>query len=78
MAFGEFIAELLVQFAVEVIFEGFIKGVLVPVLRFPGVCITGLFHGGNFQSHWNTPDTAVQVLLSTLFWVGVGVCVVLL
>lgn len=74
MAFGEAVAELVTQFFVEVVFEGLIKGVVFPVLRAPGVVLTGFFSGSLSSAYWRAPDTAFQIILSVLFWVGIVLC----
>ncbi|MBL7945295.1 MAG: hypothetical protein JNN32_04465 [Flavobacteriales bacterium] len=78
MALGEVIGEILVEIFVEGLFHGFIKRVLFPLLRLPGVLLAWLFDRLPVNTRvLASKGTPLSIMLSVLYFVGMGVMVVL-
>jgi hypothetical protein len=74
VALGEVIGEILVQIFVDGLFQGFIKRVLFPLLRLPGVLLAWPFDRLPVNRRvLASKGTPLSIMLSVLFFVGITV-----
>ena len=74
MPLGDLVAQVVGEFVGQVFFEGFIKKVLLPALRMPGVAVSWCFRrGAAFGEVWRSKDTALGPVASITFYEALGI-----
>jgi hypothetical protein len=77
VALGEVIREILVEILVEGLFYGFIRLVLFPLLRLPGVLLAWPFDRLPVSRRvLASKGTPLSIMLSVLFFLGITVVLV--
>jgi hypothetical protein len=77
VALGEVIGEILVEIFVEGLFHGFIRRVLFPLLRLPGVLLALPFDRLPVNMRvLASKGTPLSIMLSVLFFLGLTVVLV--